>query len=552
MSNYQVGEIVTGIVTGLQPYGAFVTLDDGTVGLIHISEISERFVRNVEDYLRLGDRVAVRLLAFEEESTHAKLSLKQSTVLSGPIRREIPVTWRQRKQTIKKYEQQFPALSRRTQEILDAQSHAKEEISLLTLHWQDSKLTKPFAFYQEQIRHIHQSILDQTALGADFLGWYQLPKTLSFKELQRIETVAQNVRLYADTLVVCGIGGSYLSTPAVLEMHNGLYPKKKIDIIYLGNTLSPVYTAQVLELLKDRSFAINVISKSGTTIESAIGFRLLKEELERRYSSEEVMQRILVTTDENRGVLHDISVKNDYTSFIIPDNVGGRYSVFTPVGLLPLAVSGIDIFEFIEGARIALNDCSSADLSINQAYRYSVWRHQMMEQGKHIELLVSYEPHFRMFAEWWKQLFGESEGKEGKGIFPASAIYTTDLHSLGQYVQEGTRQIVETTLQVRNYSLNVEVPHVANNYDGLNYLAGNMLSDINDKAMRGTIDAHAKEGNVPNLLIELNDTSAKSIGYLLQFMMISCAVSAYLLGVNPFNQPGVEVYKRNMFKLLGK
>lgn len=552
MSNYQVGEIVTGIVTGLQPYGAFVTLDDGTVGLIHISEISERFVRNVEDYLRLGDRVAVRLLAFEEESTHAKLSLKQSTVLSGPIRREIPVTWRQRKQTIKKYEQQFPALSRRTQEILDAQSHAKEEISLLTLHWQDSKLTKPFAFYQEQIRHIHQSILDQTAQGADFLGWYQLPKTLSFKELQRIETVAQNVRLYADTLVVCGIGGSYLSTPAVLEMHNGLYPKKKIDIIYLGNTLSPVYTAQVLELLKDRSFAINVISKSGTTIESAIGFRLLKEELERRYSSEEVMQRILVTTDENRGVLHDISVKNDYTSFVIPDNVGGRYSVFTPVGLLPLAVSGIDIFEFIEGARIALNDCSSADLSINQAYRYSVWRHQMMEQGKHIELLVSYEPHFRMFAEWWKQLFGESEGKEGKGIFPASAIYTTDLHSLGQYVQEGTRQIVETTLQVRNYSLNVEVPHVANNYDGLNYLAGNMLSDINDKAMRGTIDAHAKEGNVPNLLIELNDTSAKSIGYLLQFMMISCAVSAYLLGVNPFNQPGVEVYKRNMFKLLGK
>jgi|GEM_PF-26223 len=552
MSNYQVGEIVTGIVTGLQPYGAFVTLDDGTVGLIHISEISERFVRNVEDYLRLGDRVAVRLLAFEEESTHAKLSLKQSTVLSGPIRREIPVTWRQRKQTIKKYEQQFPALSRRTQEILDAQSHAKEEISLLTLHWQDSKLTKPFAFYQEQIRHIHQSILDQTAQGADFLGWYQLPKTLSFKELQRIETVAQNVRLYADTLVVCGIGGSYLSTPAVLEMHNGLYPKKKIDIIYLGNTLSPVYTAQVLELLKDRSFAINVISKSGTTIESAIGFRLLKEELERRYSSEEVMQRILVTTDEKRGVLHDISVKNDYTSFVIPDNVGGRYSVFTPVGLLPLAVSGIDIFEFIEGARLALNDCSSPDLSINQAYRYSVWRHQMMEQGKHIELLVSYEPQFRMFAEWWKQLFGESEGKEGKGIFPASAIYTTDLHSLGQYVQEGTRQIVETTLQVRNYSLNVEVPHVANNYDGLNYLAGNMLSDINDKAMRGTIDAHAKEGNVPNLLIELNDTSAKSIGYLLQFMMISCAVSAYLLGVNPFNQPGVEVYKRNMFKLLGK
>ncbi len=274
--------------------------------------------------------------------------------------------------------------------------------------------------------------------------------------------------------------------------------------------------------------------------------------MEKRYSPEELQKRIIVTTDQNRGVLHDIALNNQYTTFVIPDDVGGRYSVFTPVGLFPLAVAGINIFELIEGARLALDDCSSSDLTKNQAYCYSIWRHQMMEQGKLVELLVNYEPSFRMFAEWWKQLFGESEGKQGKGVFPASVIYTTDLHSLGQYVQEGTKHIIETTIQIQNHTLDVEVPFESTNSDGLNYLAGSKLSEINNKAMRGTIDAHTKEGNVPNLLMVLRDTSAKSIGYLLQFMMISCAASAYLLGVNPFNQPGVEVYKRNMFKLLGK
>lgn len=551
MSNYQVGEIVTGIVTGLQPYGAFVTLDDGTVGLIHISEISDRFVRNVEDYLRLGDRVAVRLLAFEADTSHAKLSLKQSSQFSGAVRREIPITWRQRKQTIKKYEQQFLALSERTLDVLESH-YNKEEVPLLTLYWQDSKLPLPFSSYQERIRLIHHSLVEKTGLGSDYLGWYKLPTIVPFKDLQRIETVAQEIQSIADTLVVCGIGGSYLSTPAVLEMSKGCYSKSKVDIIYLGNTLSPIHTAQVLDLLRDRNFAVNVISKSGTTIESAIGFRLLKEVLEKRYSPEELQKRIIVTTDQNRGVLHDIALNNQYTTFVIPDDVGGRYSVFTPVGLFPLAVAGINIFELIEGARLALDDCSSSDLTKNQAYCYSIWRHQMMEQGKLVELLVNYEPSFRMFAEWWKQLFGESEGKQGKGIFPASVIYTTDLHSLGQYVQEGTKHIIETTIQIKNHSLDVEVPFESTNSDGLNYLAGSKLSEINNKAMRGTIDAHTKEGNVPNLLMVLRDTSAKSIGYLLQFMMISCAASAYLLGVNPFNQPGVEVYKRNMFKLLGK
>ena len=415
-----------------------------------------------------------------------------------------------------------------------------------------AKLAESMDSYKEQVASIHDMIHNKTGLGNDFLGWVDLPVAYDKEEVKAIQEKVNELKDEIDVLLVCGIGGSYLGARAAIESINGLFPTQKVQIIYIGNTFSSNYLSQVREYVKDKEFAINVISKSGTTTETSIAFRILKDLLEKTKGKEVARKRIIATTDKEKGALKTLSVNEGYTTFVVPDDVGGRYSVLTAVGLFPIAMAGIDINDMLKGAADSREKFNNPDLLSNDAYQYAVARQVLCKQGYPAEMFVTYELQLAMFAEWWKQLFGESEGKEGKGVLPTSATFSTDLHSLGQFIQEGTKVLYETVLKVEKPIADLEIPSDADNLDNLNYLAGKTVDFVNKKACEGTVDAHVNTGGVPNIQITVDEMTAYSFGYLVYFFEIACAMSVYLLEVNPFNQPGVEVYKKNMFKLLCK
>ena len=412
---------------------------------------------------------------------------------------------------------------------------------------------------QMQAAAAHANALLHSGEGAgnDFLGWVNLPSSISADELNQIKSVAQKLRSKAEVVICIGIGGSYLGAKAVLEAMSNSFEslKKRHDnptIVFAGENISEDYTYELMEAVKEYSIAAIVISKSGTTTEPAIAFRLIKAEIEKRYGKAEAAERIVAITDKARGALKTLATQEGYPTFVIEDNVGGRYSVLSPVGLLPLAVAGIDVEAFVEGARDMERLTGEATpIEQNPAAQYAIVRNELYKSGKKIEILGSYEPKLLYIAEWWKQLYGESEGKEGKGIFPASVTLTADLHSMGQYIQEGERTLFETIISVKNSKYEVRVEADDANLDGLNFLAGKRISEINKMAELGVRIAHV-DGGVPNMLIEIERIDERTIGQLLYFFEKACGISGYMLGVNPFNQPGVEAYKRNMFALLDK
>ncbi len=406
--------------------------------------------------------------------------------------------------------------------------------------------------YQKDVTRINKMIDEKTGPGNDFLGWVDWPVNYDKEEVERILEDAKYVRDHFDILVVCGIGGSYLGARCALEALNGLKSDDKLEIIFMGQTFSPNYVSQVLKYLEGKNFAINVISKSGTTTETSISFRLLKELLERQVGKEKAKKAIYATTDREKGALKTLCNQEGYATYVLPGNIGGRYSVLTAVGLFPLAAAGIDIKAMLNGAEEARSAYDNDDLKNNICYRYAVTRDYMLRHGKPVEMYVTYEPQMTQISEWLKQLFGESEGKEKKGLFPASATFSTDLHSLGQFVQDGTPLLFETILNVLTPNSDVKIPHDGADLDGLNYLEGKDLAFVNQKAFEGTLKAHVEDGGVPCNVIYIDKLDAKTLGHLFYFFMRACAMSAYLLDINPFNQPGVEIYKKNMFHLLGK
>ncbi len=406
--------------------------------------------------------------------------------------------------------------------------------------------------YKKDVERINKMISEKTGAGNDFLGWVDWPEEYDKEELERMKKDAQYVRDHFDILVVCGIGGSYLGARAALEALNGLKSPDKLEIIFMGQTFSPNYIAQVMKYLEGKKFAINVISKSGTTTETSISFRLLKELLEKQVGKEAAKKAIYATTDKEKGALKTLCNIEGYATYVLPGNIGGRYSVLTPVGLFPLAAAGIDVDAMLLGAKEARRAYDNADLEHNMCYQYAVMRDYMYRHDKPVEMYVTYEPQMSQISEWLKQLFGESEGKEKKGLFPASATFSTDLHSLGQFIQDGTPLLFETIINVKKPQLDIQIPHDDLDLDGLNYLEGKDLAFVNQKAFEGTLKAHVEDGHVPCNVISVDELNAKSLGHLFYFFMRACAMSAYLLDINPFNQPGVEIYKKNMFHLLGK
>lgn len=397
-----------------------------------------------------------------------------------------------------------------------------------------------------------KTLISKTGAGNEFLGWLNWPVEYDQAELLRIIEAAKTIQADSDVLVVVGIGGSYLGTKAVLSSLEPYFSKeKKLEIIFAGHTLSPSYLDELLKYLEDKDFSVNVISKSGTTTEPAIAFRFLKQLLIEKYGKD-AYERIYATTDPVVGALRSQAKELGYPTFNVPSNIGGRYSVLTAVGLLPLAAAGIDVYALLEGAKRAQIDAFTLPFADNQAMQYASMRYLMDQKlRKDIEVLVTYEPKLSYLSEWWKQLFGESEGKDQKGLFPASLVFSTDLHSLGQYIQEGKRTMFETVLSIEEPLSEIEITEEDDDLDELNYLAGTTIEEVNRQAMRGTLLAHV-DGGVPNIQIQLGALNEENIGYLLYFFMFSCGVSCYMTGVNPFNQPGVESYKRNMFALLGK
>ena len=419
-------------------------------------------------------------------------------------------------------------------------------------------LEKSVMQYADQVSKIHQELHEKADEETEFLGWLNLPKSYDKEEFEKIKKAAKKIQSNSDILLVIGIGGSYLGSRAVIEaLTNTFYnsqsnsTRKTPQIIYVGNNLNPNYINDVIEFIGDKDISINVISKSGTTTEPAISFRIFRELLESKYGLKEAQKRIYVTTDANKGALKTLAIREKYTTFVIPENVGGRYSVLTAVGLLPIATAGINIDKLMNGARIAQDKYADSNLKYNECYKYAVVRNMLYEQEKNIELLVTYDPKMHYMIEWWKQLFGESEGKEQKGIYPTGAEFTTDLHSLGQYIQEGRRNLFETVINIEKTQSDLKIKGDEDNLDGLNYLEGKSLDYINKKAMEGTIEAHV-EGGVPNIVLNMETLDVETLGHLIYFFELACAMSGKLLGVNPFNQPGVEKYKTNMFKLLGK
>ena len=412
--------------------------------------------------------------------------------------------------------------------------------------------------YAKKVSDIHEKLHEKKDDENEFLGWLELPTKYNKREFKKIKECAKKIQSDSDVLVVIGIGGSYLGARAVIEsLTNTFYNlqdkemRKTPQIIYVGNNLSPNYMNDVIDLVSSKDFSINVISKSGTTTEPAIAFRIFRELIESKYGLEEARKRIYVTTDKKKGALKTLAQKEKYETFVIPDNIGGRYSVLTAVGLLPIAVAGIDIDKLMKGARLAQDKYCDSELKYNECYQYAVARNILYKNDKNIEILVNYEPKMHYMTEWWKQLFGESEGKKEKGIYPSGADFTTDLHSLGQYIQEGRRNLFETVIRIEKPETNISINIDEDDLDGLNYLVGKSLDFVNKKAMEGTIQAH-KDGDVPNILITMDELTEEMLGQLIYFFELACAMSGSILGVNPFDQPGVEKYKKNMFKLLGK
>lgn len=422
---------------------------------------------------------------------------------------------------------------------------------MIKVDYSQALLNEDVSVYQDSVSKVAKELMEHTGKGSDYTGWVDWPDNYDHEEFQRVIKIAQRIRKDCEIFLVCGIGGSYLGARSALEFMKGLYPELGPEIIFAGNTFSPVYLSQLLNHLEGKKVYLNVISKSGTTTETSVSFRIFQQYIEKKYPSD-ANKHIIATTDKAKGTLKELATKKGYETFVIPDNIGGRYSVFTSVGLLPLAVAGIDIEQLMKGSCDAYKELQADKIENNPAYQYAVCRRILAKQGKVAEMLVTYEPNQTMIAEWWKQLFGESEGKEGKGILPVSATFTTDLHSLGQFIQEGTKLLFETVLKVDKPLVDYSFPKDEENLDKMNYLAGKSLDWVNKMAMEGTIDAHVNTGKVPNVVIEVPDASAYSYGYLIYFFFKACAISCYLLDINPFNQPGVEVYKKKMFKLLGK
>ena len=404
----------------------------------------------------------------------------------------------------------------------------------------------------------NEVLTSKTGAGNDFLGWVDLPETYDKDEFARIKKAAEKIKNDSEVLVVIGIGGSYLGAKAAIEFlshsfYNNL-PKDKRktpEIYFAGTNMSGVYLQHLIDVVGDRDFSVNVISKSGTTTEPAIAFRVFKKMLEEKYGKEEAAKRIYATTDKAKGALKTLATAEGYETFVVPDNVGGRFSVLTAVGLLPIAAAGIDIDDLMAGAKDAMNDFANKNMDENQALQYAAVRNILHRKGKDLELMVNYEPRVHYLAEWWKQLFGESEGKEGKGLYPTSADFSADLHSLGQYIQQGQRLFFETVVSIGKPEVEFVIESDKENLDGLNFIAGKTLDYVNKKATDGVILAHI-DGDVPNLGVNIPEATPYHLGYTFYFFEKACGVSGYLLGVNPFDQPGVEAYKKNMFALLGK
>ena len=423
----------------------------------------------------------------------------------------------------------------------------------------DLDVTQASSFYtQEEYNSVrkdiiaaHQLLRSKQGSGNDFLGWLDLPVEYDKKELTDILTAGKRIQSQSQVLLAIGIGGSYLGARAAIEMLKKYFNQTGVEVIFVGNQISSTYVAELLEYLKDKDFSINVISKSGTTTEPAIAFRIFKEYIEERYGKAEAKNRIYATTDKAKGALKTLADAEGYMTFVVPDDVGGRFSVLTPVGLLPIAAAGIDVEAMLNGAKDAYLYYKEEDVEKNDALKYALVRNTLYRKGKKIEMLVNYEPRLQYFAEWWKQLYGESEGKDGKGIWITSASFSTDLHSLGQMIQDGERTVFETVLNIEKPVSDIVISKDKDNLDGLNFLAGKTMDYVNKMAMTGTMVAHV-DGGVPNIRLTIPNVSAYSFGYMVYFFELACGVSAYTLGVNPFNQPGVEAYKKNMFALLGK
>ena len=404
------------------------------------------------------------------------------------------------------------------------------------------------------LKECNKMLEDKSGAGNDFLGWLNLPEAYDKEEFARIKAAAQKIKKLGEILVVIGIGGSYLGARAAIEFVKGQHHNAKsgeTEVYFVGNNISADYLNDILEIIGERDFCVNVISKSGTTTEPAIAFRIFKKLLEEKYGRNGAKERIFATTDKARGALKTLADSEHYESFVVPDDVGGRFSVLTAVGLLPMAVAGLDIESAMMGAFDAMKMSQSEKPNENLCLQYAAIRNCLLRKGRTTEVLVGYEPKFSMFGEWFKQLFAESEGKDGKGIFPVSANFTTDLHSIGQFIQDGSNTLFETVLWMNEPSCNYYVEETADDMDGLNYLAGRSMQYINSKAFEGTLQAHV-DGHTPNIVIEFDRADEYSLGYLMYFFERSCGISGYLLGVNPFDQPGVEAYKKNMFRLLGK
>lgn len=415
-----------------------------------------------------------------------------------------------------------------------------------------------YEYLKPIITAAHQSLHSGKGAGNDYIGWVNYATNYDKAEFERIKLAAQKINEIADVLIVIGIGGSYLGAKTVIDalthsFYNEL-PKEKrktAKIYFAGHQISGTYLTDLLEMIENESVCLNVISKSGTTTEPAIAFRVLKNALEKKYGKEEAVKRIFATTDEKNGALRALSTANGYETFVIPSNIGGRYSVITPVGLLPIATAGIDVDAFMKGVADGQVEFSVENIDENPCYQYALLRNVQYNKGKSIEVLVNYEPSMAFLAEWWMQLYGESEGKDGKGLFPTKMNNTTDLHSMGQMIQDGPRHVFETVVRVNKPEKDIVLELEDNDLDGLNYLAGKTMSYVNENAFKGTLEAHV-DGNVPNLVVTIEKQDAYNLGKLMYFFMKACGVSGYALGVNPFDQPGVEAYKKNMFRLLGK
>ena len=419
-------------------------------------------------------------------------------------------------------------------------------------------IEKEIGRYSQKVENIYNNLKELSEDKNQFVGWLNLPTNYNKKEFERIKKVAKRIRKDSEVFVIIGIGGSYLGARAVIESLTSNFAnmfsndlRKSPQIFFVGNNISPNYINELIDCIGNKDISINVISKSGTTTEPAIAFRIFREYLESKYGADEASRRIYVTTDKKRGALKELADDEEYETFTIPDNVGGRYSVLTAVGLLPIAVAGINIDKLMEGARKAQEEYSESSIKYNQCYRYAVARNILYKKDKTIEILANYEPKLHYFTEWWKQLYGESEGKEHKGIFPAGVDLSTDLHSMGQYIQDGRRDIFETVINIEESKTDIKIKRDEDNIDGLNFLAGKTMDFVNKQAMQGTVEAHVS-GGVPNIIINIKRLNEETMGELIYFFELACAISGNILGVNPFDQPGVETYKTNMFRLLGK